>query len=173
MKEKRWPDPWKISVVIPLFKKGDASLCENYRPISLGNCLGKILDKILNKRLELWLDERQILREEQAGFRKGYSPSDRMFVLNALISKYCKGNGKLYVAFLDLSRAFDNVDRITLFRTLLRTGIPSPFLRVLLSMYCLTRNVVKTAGSGISRVFFNVKGVKQGSTLSPKFLLFL
>ena len=154
MKEKKWPDPWKISVVIPLFKKGDASLCENYRPISLGNCLGKILDKILNKRLELWLDERQILREEQAGFRKGYSPSDRMFVLNALISKYCKGNGKLYVAFLDLSRAFDNVDRIILFRTLLGTGIPSPFLRVLLSMYCLTRNVVKIAGSGISRVFF-------------------
>ena len=64
------------------------------------------------------MDERQILREEQAGFRKGYSPSDRMFVLNALISKYCKGNGKLYVAFLDLSRAFDNVDRIILFRTL-------------------------------------------------------
>ncbi|KAK2722283.1 hypothetical protein QYM36_002720 [Artemia franciscana] len=108
-------------------KKGDASLCENYRPISLGNCLGKILDEILNKRLKLWLDERQILREEQAGFRKEYSPSERMFVLNELISKYCKGNGKLYVVFLDLSRAFDNVDRIILFRTLLGTGIPPPF----------------------------------------------
>ena len=91
------------------------------------DCLGKILDKILNKRLELWLDERQILREEQAGFRKEYSPSERMFVLNELISKYCKGNGKLYVVFLDLSRAFDNVDHIILFRTLLGTGIPPPF----------------------------------------------
>ena len=41
-------------------------------------------------------------------------------------------------------------------------------------MYCLTRNVVKIAGSGISRVFFNVKGVKQGSTLSPKlFAIFI
>ena len=76
-----------------------------------------------------------------------------MFVLNALISKYCKGNRKLYVAFLDLSRAFDNVDCIILFRTLLRTGLPLPFLRVRLSMYCLTRNVVKIAGSGISRFF--------------------
>ena len=127
IKEKRLPDPWKISVVIPLFKKGDASLCENYRPISLENCLGKIMEQNLNKRLELRPDETQILREEQGGFRKGYSPSDRMFVLNALIKKHFKGKGKLYVAFLDLSRAFDNVDRIILFRTLLGTGIPPLF----------------------------------------------
>lgn len=140
----------------------------NYRPIALVPCLSKILEKLIDNRLANWLKKNRIIREEQGGFREGYSTVDRVFVLKALIEKYSRGKSNLLVAFVDFERAFDSVDRILLCVELLRIGLPRIFVRLVCDMYRLTRGMVKVAGKGFSDLFSCEVGVKQGSTLSPR-----
>ncbi|MFO7744505.1 MAG: reverse transcriptase family protein, partial [Psychroflexus sp.] len=169
-----WPLAWKTSLVFPLFKKGSPAVHANYRPISLLNSGGKILEKILDKRLGKWMEANSILNEEQGGFRPGYSTVDRVFILNAMIQKYSKGNSKLYAALIDLQKAFDNVDRILLFEALSEIGLPHQFMNIIASMYSWTKSFVKIPQQGVSSSFPVSKGVLQGSTLSPKlFCIFI
>ena len=79
------PENWVEGLIMPIYKnKGDSMLPENYRPITLLSCMGKLFTAILNERLTLFLDENRILLENQAGFRKHYSTSDHIFVLHSL-----------------------------------------------------------------------------------------
>ena len=89
-------------------------------------------------------------------------------MLRALVDKYGTGNSRLYAAFLDLRKAFDNVERVLLVDILRSIGSPSIFVRLVTSMYCGTKAVVKVIDQGFSRVYRNRKGVKQGSALSPR-----
>ena len=89
-----------------------------------------------------------VIKEEQGGFRKGYSTSDRAFVLSALIEKYGYGRKKLYVTFLDLRKAFDNVDRALLEKCLRDVGLPLSFIRLFVGMYSGTKSMVRGADSG-------------------------
>ena len=59
------------------------------------------------------------------------TPMDRVFILLALIGKYCRGNGRLFVAFSNFEKAFDSIDRPILFRYLVEIGLPRPFLCLL------------------------------------------
>jgi len=80
------PQSWLNGIIIPIFKnKGDPKDPNNYRPITILSCLGKLFTSILNDRLTLFLNENNSLDENQAGFRKGYSCSDHIFALHSLI----------------------------------------------------------------------------------------
>jgi hypothetical protein len=80
-----FPASWCKSIVIPLFKKGDENLPDNYRGISLLSIVGKVFTAILNKRFYNWAEEGNKLSKEQAGFRKGYSTVDHIFTLVSII----------------------------------------------------------------------------------------
>ena len=74
------PEPWLIGNLIPIFKNKCSSLeAKNYGPITLLSCLGEIFPSILNKRLSVFIDDFNILNENQAGFRHGYSTTDNIF----------------------------------------------------------------------------------------------
>ena len=163
-----WPTAWNMSVIMPLFKKGDRMKHGNYRPISLVPTISKFLEKVLDGRLGLWLEKENIVSETQGGCRKDYSTTDRVFILQALIGKYCRGNGRLFVAFLDFEKAFDSIDRPILFRYLVKIGLPRPFIMLLINMYEITLSVVFIVKKGVSRPFRTFRGVRQGCTLSPK-----
>ena len=75
------------------------------------------------------------MKEEQGGFRKGYSTTDRVFILSGLIEKHESGKNKLYVPFLDLKKAFDNVNRVLLKKSLHDVGLPSCFICFVVKMY--------------------------------------
>ena len=101
-----------MSVGIPIFKKGNRQDHSNYRIISLGNVMSKILCKVIESRLGKWLDEKELLSLFCVGFRKNHNAIDHTFTLRILVEKYRKGKGgRLFVAFLDLKGAYDNVDR--------------------------------------------------------------
>jgi hypothetical protein len=163
----QWPNEWKRSLLMPLFKRGNPKLHMNYRLIALVPALSKVMEKILDTRLSKWLNKNNIIHEEQGGFRTGYGTVDTIFILKALIDKYGKGKTCLYVGFLDLHKAFDSVDRELLKDALFRIGLPHLFVRLIVSMYICVSGIV-LVGNRFSRLF-NIKlGVKQGSTLSPK-----
>ena len=80
------PDEWAVGQIKPIYKnKGPISDPNNYRPITILSCLNKLFTSVLNDRLTHYLDENEILSENQAGFRKSYSTSDHIFSLHALI----------------------------------------------------------------------------------------
>ena len=109
-----FPSEWSESVILPIYKKGDFNSPNNYRGISLLNVGGKLYSYILNKRLTQWIEDNKMLNEAQAGFRQGYSTIDHVFTLLALVQKQLLSHGKLYVCFIDFKKAFDLVDRNTL-----------------------------------------------------------
>ena len=75
-KTQQWPQDWKRSVFIPIPKKGDAKECSNYRTIALISHASKVMLKILQARLQQYMNHE--LPDSQAGFRKGRGTRDQM-----------------------------------------------------------------------------------------------
>ena len=79
------PYTWLIGNIIPIYKgKGDVRSAENYRPITLLSCLGKLFTAILNKRLSNYLESNNIIGDNQSGFRSGFTTTDNIFIINCL-----------------------------------------------------------------------------------------
>ena len=113
------PNAWLEDTLRPLYKnKGDSKHVQNYRPITILSCLGKLFTAILNTRLTDFHDSHNTILENQAGFRKGYATSDHTFVLHSLIELLKKRKQKLFCAFIDFSQAFDSIWRVGLWRKL-------------------------------------------------------
>ena len=121
--------------IIPLHKKGDKDKTENYRPITLLSALGKLFTRILNNRLCSWAEKYHIYVEAQAGFRKEMGTIDNVFVINGLINHLLNANKRLFVAFIDFSKAFDYVVKDNLWFKLIRYGVRGKILNILRDMY--------------------------------------
>jgi hypothetical protein len=161
------PESWLEGVIIPIYKnKGDSADPNNYRPITILSCLGKLFTSVLNRRLTHFLEENNILDENQAGFRKGYSCSDHIFTLHALIEILKKRKQKLYCAFIDFSQAFDKVWRVGLWHKLLKNSINGKFFTVINNMYKNIKSRISHNGT-LSNTFVSKIGVRQGVNLSP------
>ena len=108
------PQQWKDAIIMVLHKKKDRTECSNYRGISLVAHAGKILLKIIARRLSEYCERVGILPEEQSGFRPNRSTTDMMFVIRRLQELSRKKRIPLYVCFIDLTKACDSVDRTLL-----------------------------------------------------------
>lgn len=172
--EASCPKDWADIVTFLLFKKGDKKSLDNYRGISLINSISKIFFSILNSRLVSFCDIHNLLPENQCGFRGGRSCADHIFTLSSIISLYVNHKKrKLYVAFIDFKKAFDNVNHALLFSKLLALGVSSNFLKIVSSFFDNANIKVKTA-AGITNPIKICNGVLQGDVLSPLlFLLFV
>ena len=126
------PSKWVEGIIIPIFKnKGDPLSADNYRPITLLSCIGKLFTAVLYERLTTYLDEFGLLDENQAGFRRNYSTSDHIFSLNAIIELLRAQRKKVFCAFIDFSKAFDSVWRAGLWKKLLQTNIKGKLFTVI------------------------------------------
>lgn len=161
------PEQWMKGKIKPIYKNnGDSSDPNNYRPITILSCLGKLFTALLSERLNAFLDESGILCENQAGFRKRYSTSDHIFVLHALIEIMKFDKKKLFCSFVDFSKAFDSVWRVGLWRKLIRNFIDGKFFRVIHNLYVDIKACVSINNE--TSLFFPSKcGVRQGDNLSP------
>ena len=125
------PEVWSKGKIMPIYKNnGDSTNPDNYRPISILSCLGKLFTALLSERLSTFIEENAILKENQAGFRKHYSTTDHIFALYSLIEILKHEKKKLFCSFIDLSKAFDSVWRIGLWRKLLDNSIDGKFLKL-------------------------------------------
>ena len=88
----------------------DRSECGNYRGISLVAHAGKILLKIIARRLNDYCERLGVMPEEQNGFRPNRSTTDMMFVIRRLQESARKKRIPFYVCFIDLTKAYDSVD---------------------------------------------------------------
>lgn len=168
------PKAWLEGIIVPIYKnKGDPKDATNYRPITILSCLGKLFTSVLNQRLSTFLETSNILEENQAGFRKGYSCSDHIFTLYSLIELMKKRKQKLFCAFIDFSQAFDKVWRAGLWHKLIQNSINGKFLTLIINMYNNIKSCISCNGN-LSSSFVSEIGVRQGENLSPLlFSLFL
>ena len=84
-KTQQWPQDWKRSVFIPILKKGNAKECSNYRTIGLISHASKVMLKILQARLQQYVNHE--LPDVQAGFRKGRGTRDQIANIHWIIEK--------------------------------------------------------------------------------------
>ena len=161
-----FPERWTESIVLPLFKKGDANNPNNYSGISLCNASSKVYSTIINLRLQEWVEMNNITGECQAGFKRNYSTTDNMFILLALIQKQFSSNRKMYVAFIDFEKAFESINRKLIWTILLKNGIKGKLYRCIKSMYNSVKVRVR-CGSKLTDYIKRTVGVKQGDVCSP------
>ena len=163
------PTNWCLSFISPIFKnKGSRTDPNNYRGISLISCIGKLFTALINERLTKFTNENNIIGEEQAGFRAGYSTYEHIFALQAIIDLYLNKfkRKRLYCAFIDYQKAFDLVDRASLWSKLLLCNINGKIMNVIYNLYQNTKACIKLYNS-ISPTFSCNIGVRQGDNLSP------
>ena len=161
---KQVPAEWKEGYLIKLPKKGDLSNCSNYRGITLLSVPGKVFSRILLNRIKDAVDP--LLRDQQAGFRKNRSCTDQIATLRIILEQSQEWNSSLYINFLDFEKAFDSVDRGTLWKLLRHYGVPEEMTDMIRNLYDgLTCRVVH--GNQLTDAFPIRTGVRQGCLLSP------
>lgn len=162
------PDIWKEGVIITIPKKGDLGDCKNWRGITLLNTIEKVLAFIILGRILPSVDI--LLRQEQAGFRKGRSCVDHINTLRLIIEQSVEMNSPLYLLFVDFERAFDTIHRTAIWSALQNLGIPETIVNLIKELYRDAACSVRYKGKHSAK--FNIsRGVRQGCVLSP--LLFL
>jgi uncharacterized C2H2 Zn-finger protein len=162
--EERVVEEWTTCTIVPLFKKGDKEVCDNYRGISLLSIPSKVLAKVLYQRIERRVEPK--LHEAQCGFRKGRGCVDQLFNLKQFMSLSRQKEKPLFMCFIDLKKAYDSVNRTLLWKAVREYGVSEKVVKILNSLYDNTTARVRVNGK-LSEHLSLKTGVKQGCVLSP------
>ena len=152
------------SVFIPIPKKGSAKECSNDRTIALISHASKVMLKILQARLQQYVNPE--LQDVQAGFRQGTGTRGQIANIRWIIEKARKFQEDIYFCFIDHAKAFDCVDHNKLWKILKEMGIPDHLTCLLRNLYAGQEATVRTR-HGTTDWFQIRKGVRQGCILSP------
>lgn len=160
----------KHAKVIPVYKTGDETEPGNYRPISLLSVFNRLFERLMNKRLTLFIEKDQILSQSQYGFRKNHCTQHAILDnVNTIQSNMDAGSFSCGV-FIDLKKAFYTVDHSILLCKLHHYGVRG-IVNDWFSSYLSDRIQTTQIRSSISSERKIIYGVPQGSILGP--LLFL
>ena len=167
-KQKQIPDQWRVSKVIPLFKKGNPNVIENYRPISNLCSTSKIFEKLILHRLnELeTINNISLTGKPQHGFKKGHSTATLGILIQSLLANALDKNQYALMASLDLSAAFDVVNIELLIKRLDSVGIPADVVSLIGTW--LSERIFYVSINGDNSYFIATNsGILQGSILGP------
>ena len=160
------PKGWNKGRVTLIHKSGLREVLLNYRPITVIISLSGLFSKLLNTRLSEVVESHKLLGEIQNGFRKERQMADNNFILDSILmkAKFLKQN--VHLCYVDISKAYDSVNREILWEKLERKGFNGDFLNCLKALYdgdCLVSSV-----NGITtKPVYPTRGLRQGCSLSP------
>jgi hypothetical protein len=164
------PVQLKIAKVVPVFKAGDRSVMDNYRPISLLNAFSKVLERVVHNRLSAYLNINNLLCNSQYGFRKDHSTIHPLTKFLNYITRAFNDKEHCVAIFCDLRKAFDTVDHSILLTKLYNLGIQGQELKWFENYLSGRKQFVVINGKS-STLREILLGVPQGSILGP--LLFI
>ena len=152
-----YPSSWRKSFIIPIHKSGNKHDLNNYRGISLQNCIAKLFSSALNSRLVSFYDN--LFAKHQFGFRTNHRTTDSLFILKTLITQYLFKKKK-YACFVDLRKAFDTDWHSGFQYKLMENNVGSKFLNIIQDMYDICQSAVKI--SNRHSEYFNVDSHTHG-----------
>ena len=158
-----FPEEWKKSYITPIFKSGNRTLIENYRPISKISIFSKIFESIVASKI--YFPIKNIIIPEQHGFMSGRSTTTNLMVLEEFILNAFREGAQVDVIYTDFSKAFDRVNIKILIKKLEALGIHGSFLEWLESYLTDRRQAVKIK-NGLSGEIMVKSGVPQGGHMS-------
>ena len=151
-KTQQWSQDWKMSVFSPIPKKGNAKECSNYCTIVLISQTNKVMLKILQARLQQYMNRE--LPDVQAGFRKCRGTRDQIAYICWIIEKAREFQKNIYF-FIDYVKAFNCVDHNKLWKILKEMGIPDHLTCLLRNLYAGQEATVRI-GHGTT-VWFQIR----------------
>jgi exonuclease III len=160
------PQDWYEGIVKPIHKDGNREYLANYRGITISCVVYKVLVTIIEQQVMNFIEDKNLLGENHGAFRKGRRCEEHIFSLKGVCSIRKSAKQKTYLAFLDISKAFDTVDRDTLFHHLWNMGIQGKTWNIIRMLYSKVDNKV-IFGQLESEPFEVYNGLKQGCVLSP------
>ena len=161
-----FPTSWQESLIIPVLKPDkDPRALGSYRPISLTNCLCKVLERMVNERLIYYLESNGILSPFQSGFRKHRSTVDHLVSLETWVREGFVNGEHVVAIFFDLEKAYDMTWKYGILRDLYNIGLRGrlPFF---IQRFLSNRHFKVRIGTTCSDVYDQENGVPQGSILS-------
>lgn len=161
------PKIFKHAVVVPIPKPGkDKTDPASYRPISLTSHLGKLMETIVNKRLNFYLEENGLISNTQAGFRKNRQTLDQLIALESAIKTGQVRNKVVGAIFLDLEKAYDTMWRGGLLKNLKEMEIGGKMYNYILN-FVTERTFQVKVGEALSGIRTQENGTPQGAVISP------
>ena len=170
LKESCFPDCWKVSSVVPVFKNvGERSTAKNYRPVSLLAVVSKVFEKLVNNTIVDHLEKFGLFSDFQYGFRSSRSTADLLTVVSDRIAWAFNTSGATQAVALDISKAFDKVWHAGLLHKLKSYGIFG-----LISSFLSNRQLRVVPNGKSSQKYPVNAGVPQDSIVGPTlFLLYI
>ena len=165
-----FPREWAVGYINLLPKGGDKRNPSNWRPITQTCIPGKILEKLVQKRLMSYLNDKNILSKDQYGFRSGYSTQKAIFELLCSLHLSLNHDDIMGLLFLDISKAFHSLDHDVLIRKLSHISLADNSLNWFKSYLNRTQYVRFNGTRSDSAVF--KYGIPQGSCLRPTLFIF-
>jgi ribonuclease HI len=166
LQEKDIPDHWRNSTIIPIHKGGSALDVKNYRPIALAPSMYKIFMTIIQQRIQQVLDKLNILHHGQNGFKPNTSTQINIFQYLNILQNAKSLDRPLYVAYIDIKKAYDSVEHWGINQVLKYYNFPNSLIQLLTKVYQKNNTKIASPHGDTDNIHMN-KGVKQGCPLSP------
>lgn len=168
LEQKVFPNIWKLARVCPVYKSGDKSLFENYRPVSILSSPAKVFEQIMYKYVYNRISS--VITPYQHGFVPSKSTTTNLLNITNFINNNIELGKQTDVLYLDMSKAFDKIKHISIIKTLNEHGI-TPHICKWFESYLRDRQQYVEYDGFKSAYYKMHTGVPQGSNLGP--LLFL
>lgn len=161
------PVEWKSGITVPVPKPGkDPTLNSSYRPITMLSSLSKLMERIIQRRINHKLESDSIFSSNQAGFRKGRSTTNILATFKHIITKSMEEKKFCIVVYLDLEGAFDCVWHQGLLYKMQQIGFDHSIIKWLFN-YFSDRTIQVRVGAQLSDTKPLTRGLPQGAVLSP------
>ena len=159
------PKEWKECRVKLLHKGGRTDELKNYRPIAIKNVTCKLCMLMVRERIDKWTEYSGMLGEIEGGFRRRRT-EDNLFMLERLIEMVKGRKKEIFVAFLDMEKAYDRVNRKKLFEVMICYGVHEKLVRLIERIYVgsMVKFELEKVTTGWCK---SDSGVRYGCPLSP------